>query len=109
MWVAPKSASHPGSFHAIFHSDVEKNSGGAAGGHAWSDDDGATWTFSSKNTFNNTVELQNGTTITLRQRERPHLVLDADGVPIVLTNGAGYVDDCDHVFTFAQPINTVPH
>eukprot|EP00729_Bicosta_minor_P010640 gene10639-2861_t len=106
MWVAPASASHPGSFHAIFHSDVEKNSRGAAGGHAWSDDGGVTWTFSTKNAFNNQVVLTNGSNVTLRQRERPHLVLDTEGRPIVLTNGAGWENDCDHVFTFAQPINT---
>ena len=29
-----------------------------------------------------------------------------DGAPVALTNGAGWVDDCDHVFTFAQPVNT---
>ena len=32
MYLAPKSAANPGSHHAIFHSDVEHNSGGAAGG-----------------------------------------------------------------------------
>jgi hypothetical protein len=27
----------------------------------------------------------------------------------VLTNGAGWQGDRDHVFTFAQPINAEPH
>ena len=50
------------------------------------------------------VSLRNGSTLKLRQRERPHIVLGADGSPVALTNGAGWVDDCDHVFTFAQGI-----
>ena len=103
---AAHSTSFAGFSDAIFHSDVERNSGGAAGGHGWSADGGATWTFSAFNAFNRTVELKNGTSISLRQRERPHLVFDDKGSPIVLTNGAGWVDDCDHVFTFAQPINS---
>jgi hypothetical protein len=70
--------------------------------------DGESWTFSPFNAFNSTVQLQNGSALKLRQRERPHLVLDASGAPIVLTNGAGWENDCDHVFTFAQPINTKP-
>ena len=51
------------------------------------------------------VKLDNGSTVTLRQRERPHLVFDSSGNPIALTNGAGWLDDCDHVFTFAQKIH----
>jgi hypothetical protein len=83
---------------------VEKNSRGAAGGHAWSTD-GVRWTFSPWNAFNHIVQLTNGSTITLRQRERPHLGFDPKtGDPVVLTNGAGWDNDCDHVFTFAQPI-----
>ena len=88
---------------------MEKTSRGAAGGHAWSVD-GKSWVFSAFNAFNNTVELTDGSTVTLRQRERPHLVVDGQsGRPVALTNGAGWLDDCDHVFTFAQPINTAPH
>jgi hypothetical protein len=33
------------------------------------------------------VTLDNGTTAALARRERPHLLLDADGNPSVLTNG----------------------
>lgn len=106
QWIAAAGSANPGSFHAIFHSDVEKTCGGAAGGHAWSSDGGASWEFSPHNAFGNQVVLTNGSTVTLRQRERPHLVLDQKGRPVALTNGAGWRDDCDHVFTFAQPINT---
>jgi hypothetical protein len=108
MWLAPAGSANPGSYHAVFHSDAEHNSGGAACGHGYSVD-GVRWTFSSFNACNHTVQLRNGSTITLRQRERPHLVMDQHGTPIVLTNGAGWKGDCDHVFTFAQPINTKPH
>ena len=31
------------------------------------------------------------------------------GEPVALTNGAGWVGDCDHVFTFAQPVATAAH
>eukprot|EP00041_Stephanoeca_diplocostata_P018731 m.395498 g.395498 ORF g.395498 m.395498 type:complete len:415 (+) comp21102_c0_seq5:197-1441(+) len=104
IWQAPADATNPGSFHALFHSDVEGTCQGAAGGHAYSND-GVTWHFSPWNAFGNVVRMQNGTDITLRQRERPHLVLDDAGHPIVLINGAGWQGDCDHVFTLAQPIN----
>jgi hypothetical protein len=103
LWRAPPTAANPGSYHAIFHSDVEKTCGGAAGGHAWSAD-GIAWTFSPLNAYGRTVELRNGSTLTLRQRERPHLGFDNAGNPVVLTNGVGLVGDCDHVFTFAQLI-----
>ena len=108
VWTAPLNAANPGSFHAIFHSDVEGTcSGGAAGGHGWSLD-GETWEFSPFNAFGNVVQLTNGSNITLRQRERPHLVMDDSGQPVALTNGAGWEGDCDHVFTFAQPIAGAP-
>jgi len=78
--------------------------GGASCGHAWSADEGNSWTVSAFNACNRTVQLVNGSTVTLRQRERPHLGFNQDGHPVVLTNGAGWVDDCDAVFTFAQGV-----
>jgi hypothetical protein len=68
--------------------------------------DGYDWVMSPLNAYEDTVELLNGTTIHLNQRERPHIVLDATGNPAALTNGAAYLNDCDHVFTLAVPINT---
>ena len=106
QWIASKGSANPGSYHAIFHSDVEKSCGGAAGGHAWSSDEGATWKFSPRNAFGNKITLVNGTIVTMHQRERPHLVLNHKNQPVALTNGAGWENDCDAVFTFAQPINT---
>ena len=107
QWIAGEDSANPGSYHAIFHSDVEKSCGGAAGGHGWSSDEGVTWKFSPRNAYGNNVTLVNGTTMTMHQRERPHLVLNQKGQPVALTNGAGWKNDCDAVFTFAQPINTV--
>ena len=65
---------------------------------------GRSWTFSPYNACNRTVQLVNGSEVTLRQRERPHISFDDDGQPLVLTNGAGWEGDCDAVFTFAQGI-----
>ena len=91
-------------WHALFHSDCEGNSGGAAGGHAYSKD-GKRWTFHQKNAYNNTVVLTNGTTWKLARRERPKLVVDpATGMMTHLVNGVGLPGDCDHTFTFIQPI-----
>lgn len=104
VWTAPATAANPGSFHALFHSDAEGD-GSGSGGHAWSAD-GAEWTFSGYNAYTSTVVLQNGSSVKLQKRERPHLVLDSSGTPIALTNGAGWPGDCDHVFTFVQPIRT---
>ena len=106
MWqtaTTSTSAANPGSFHAIFHSDVEADSKGAAGGHAWSAD-GVTWAFSPLNAFTSVVQLANGSNVTLRQRERLHLVFDEAGAIVALTNGVGLLNDCDRVFTFAQAV-----
>jgi hypothetical protein len=105
MWIAGPATSNPGSFHAIFHSDVEGTCRGAAGGHAYSKD-GVSWTFSPRNSFGNVLALPNGSTVTLRQRERPHLVFDAKGRMVALTNGAGLENSRDAIFTLAQLIRT---
>ena len=97
------SSSSNVTWHAIFHSDVENACGGAGGGHAWSED-GVAWTFSPFNAYCNTVDLTNGSTVTLRQRERPHLLTDERGWPTHLTNGCGWLGDCDRTFTFVQGI-----
>jgi hypothetical protein len=95
MWQDPK-----GHFHALFHSFIK----GAVGGHAFSLD-GTNWTFGGKRNgfvqdgaYSLDVEVASQdqdqdnsttstTTVTLARRERPHLLLDAVGNPIALTNG----------------------
>ena len=62
-------------FHALFHSDCEKTSGGAAGGHAYSLD-GVHWVFHPRNAYDNNVTLSSGEVWSLSRRERPKLILD---------------------------------
>jgi hypothetical protein len=109
-------------WHAVFHSDCEKTSGGAAGGHAYSSD-GVQWHFHPKNAFHQNVTMRDGTVWRLKHRERPKLIIDADGQITHLISGAGrgpptavcsdrgsaQVGDpsgSDHTFTFIQPIAT---
>ena len=93
-------------YHAIFHSDCEKTSGGAAGGHAWSRD-GKAWTFHPKNCYDNQVALADGTAWKLTRRERPKLIIDpTSGVITHLVNGVGLPGACaDHTFTYVQAIH----
>jgi hypothetical protein len=93
-------------WHALFHSDCERTSGGAAGGHGYSVD-GQNWHFHPKNAYDNNVSLVNGQTWTLTRRERPKLILSEDGSTIThLINGVSKEDDtcADHTFTFVQPV-----
>jgi len=106
MW-RQTSANGTVSWHAIFHSDVENKCDGAAGGHAWSED-GVRWTFSESNAYCNVVEFTNGTSMTLYKRERPHLLTDEFGRPLLLTNGVGTHHDCDRTWTLAQQVARGP-
>jgi len=96
-------------WHALFHSDCEQTSGGAAGGHAYSTD-GVQWTFHPKNAYDNNVTLADGGKWTVQQRERPKLIIE-NGEITHLINGVslpGPANGCkggDHSFTFIQPIN----
>ena len=108
MWRQEHRAGAARSWHAVFHSDVEGKcnsvgGGNGGGGHAWSAD-GVNWSFSPVNAYCNKVSLSNGSTVTLRQRERPHVLVDARGHPVALSNGAGWVGDGDRTFTFVQPV-----
>eukprot|EP00040_Diaphanoeca_grandis_P016733 m.86708 g.86708 ORF g.86708 m.86708 type:complete len:403 (-) comp25991_c0_seq2:154-1362(-) len=98
-------------FHAMFHSDCEGTSGGAAGGHAYSID-GTNWILHPKNAYNNTITLNNGTVWTLSRRERPKLIINAEGEITHISNGISLSHNkCpngDHSFTFVQPIATTP-
>ena len=99
--------SRDGTYHALLHADFDGCCGGAAGVHAWSAD-GVSWSISPRNAYNNSVELVGGGTLSLQNRERPHLVLDEDsGEPTHLTNAAALAGDTsDKTFTFIQPIAT---
>ena len=108
MWQDPR-----GHYHALFHSFIL----GAVGGHAFSKD-GLDWTFGSKangflqdGAYGLNVTLQNQSVVRLERRERPHLLLDMAGNPLVLTNGvqsAGFSSQPGYDFTYtaAFPIRT---
>jgi len=83
-----------GHFHALFHeypypggahafSPTGKKWFYAAGGS-----DGSGFCTETPCAFTNSLELLGGGTLTLSQRERPHLVFDQGGTPLALTNGA---------------------
>ena len=90
--------------HALFHSDCEGVSGGAAGGHAFSADGGLTWTLHPRNAYNRTVALRGGGAWQLSRRERPKLITGADGEITHLINGVSLPGQCDHTFTLVTPI-----
>lgn len=56
------------------------------GGHAWSRD-GITWSEPRVGAYNTTVLFTDGTSMTCTRRERPQMVLDADGIPLVMFAG----------------------
>ena len=104
-----------GVLHALVHNWV-------AGGHASSNDDGATWRWFGGNCSASTplqvdwthsawpanVTFKDGTTVQAAQRERPHVVLAADGRTVVaLSNGFREADADgafgDRTWTLVQP------
>lgn len=83
------------------------------GGHAWSRD-GVTWSEPRVGAFNTTVLFTDGTSMTCTRRERPQMVLDADGIPLVFFSGTtgcptiegtAYKSNGKDSFTLAQLMN----
>jgi len=107
-----------GAFHAIFHAmDVQGQGQGQAylGGHAFSTD-GASWTYTGT-AYGNAANYSDGSWQVFQRRERPHLLFDARGLPVALSNGVQYSAPpdvqceigglpytCDPVFTLVTPI-----
>ena len=81
VWVNKR-----GEFHAVFHCYTD---GGQPdmGGHAFSSDEGHTWTYQAERPWTNVVQHEDGTHINYYQRQRPHLVLDNDGAILALVTG----------------------
>ena len=101
--------SRDGSFHAILHDEDGTNpvaADTALGKHAWSAD-GLNWHLSQSLAYNTTVEFLDGTPpLTLVRRERPHVVVDSEGRPVMLTNGVQpYQSPSDWTFTLVQRVN----
>lgn len=72
LWVDKR-----GNFHMLFHAFA------TMGGHVFSRALAGPWTLSDVAPYNATISWSNGTTITYAERERPELLLDADGTPLV--------------------------
>jgi len=116
-----------GNFHTLFHAfrgqpndypicDRSTPSGraycSALGGHAYSKD-GMHWYISPVAPYTPTVQYEDGSNVTFRARERPHLIFDPNSGEIshLLTGvgdpGCGGNTGCagaDHTFTLAQPV-----
>jgi len=77
--------------------------------------DGFSWTFSKTIAYNTTIEFRGGGREVLIRRERPQLLFDAQGAPMILVNGAthstaankGKVED--YSFTLMVPIQRGDH
>lgn len=88
----------------------------ASGGHAWSVDGGGTWQYhNDTQAYSSLIMYTDGSQQSFSRRERPHLVLDNQGVPIALTNGVTEGWPCtyrvcprDYCHTALQRINQRP-
>ena len=85
-----------GGWHALLHRvggnggfacDENTGVGCDVGAHAFSSN-GLEWTYSKEVAYTTTVKWSDGETEILNRRERPILVFDENGVPIMMTNGA---------------------
>jgi hypothetical protein len=103
----------PSILHGLSHAGGWESSGG----HVWSTDGGDTWQrHTDVAAYGSLIRYTDGSHASLSRRERPHLVLGADGVPVALTNGATlqwpctHPENCprDHCFTSLQLLNARP-
>ena len=98
-----------GAYHAVLHRNGCKDGGAGcspavSGQHAYSPD-GFKWHLSAADAYTASVTYTDGATEMLRQRERPHLILDpVSGVPTHLITGAGVGAGTDYTYTHIQPI-----
>ena len=72
------------------------------GTHAFAERFRGPWTLSGTGAYGPAVEMLGGTRFVTHSRERPHLVLTADGSPTHLVTGTGY--DMDAAITLVQPL-----
>ena len=96
----------------------------AVGGHAYSKN-GYDWDVSPVIAYTPTQEFEDGSVVTFRARERPHLIFDSSGNATHFINGvgdpcigggggntgcpneyAGGGTDVDHTFTIIVPLGT---
>eukprot|EP00413_Alexandrium_margalefii_P002002 CAMPEP_0204523498 /NCGR_PEP_ID=MMETSP0661-20131031/6869_1 /ASSEMBLY_ACC=CAM_ASM_000606 /TAXON_ID=109239 /ORGANISM="Alexandrium margalefi, Strain AMGDE01CS-322" /LENGTH=402 /DNA_ID=CAMNT_0051529197 /DNA_START=42 /DNA_END=1250 /DNA_ORIENTATION=- len=102
MWVDRR-----GNWHALLHKMFDPSGGspvpspGWPGGHIFSKD-GLTWS-EMRRAYSTNVTLESGEVLVLLRRERPKLILDEQGVPTHLTNGAIMPDG--ETYTIVQPLD----
>ena len=85
----------------------------ASGGHVWSIDGGKSWQcHNDTRAYSSLIKYTDGTQSSLSRRERPHLIMDKQGVPVALTNGVTEGWPCtyrvcplDYCHTALQMIN----
>jgi hypothetical protein len=79
-----------GNFHIFAHTCTGKSCTEGhwpyGSGHAFSRD-GRIWTVADVPPYTREIEWEDGTVANVYARERPQLLLDADGAPLVLSNG----------------------
>lgn len=94
-----------GFFHALTHKDRPDAKGDKTGvaGHLFSRDGIHDWQIGANSPYNTTLTFEDGSVIELGKRARPQLLVK-DGVPQLLTTGAGLPNRGDFSFTTVQPI-----
>ena len=97
--------------HAILHDEQGPERCTALGKHAFSNDLGATWTYAADFAYDGAVEwaaASGGGKTAVYRRERPHMIVDANGQPTHLSNGVQETTDTDRSWTLVQPLNSAP-
>ena len=96
-----------GAIHAILHDEQGPQRCTAVGRHAFSTD-GINWTYAAENAYNSTVKFDHGngteSVVSFYRRERPHMIIDENGRPTHLSNGAQESTETDRSFTLIVPL-----
>lgn len=99
LWVAKD-----GIVHAILHDEQGPARTTAIGRHAYSSDGGATWHYAQDDAYNGTVVWREGGVASLFRRERPHMIVSDDGLPLAISNGVQESTGTDRSWTLVQPV-----
>lgn len=111
LWTQKDAASGKTIVKAILHDEQGASRETAIGRFAFSDDSGVTWTYAQQDAYNGSVSWTDGSNTQLWRRERPHMVVDANGAPLAISNGVQECGDSgpcpttnDRSWTLVQPI-----
>ena len=98
-----------GRYHMLMNTNTghweQGNLTGLYTGHAWSED-GLTWSEQYLGSVTTTVHFDDGSRTVFSYRERPDVLLDAEGRPIALATGMTAPDGYYNSFSWVQPICT---